>query len=304
MVSSVHEETKPRWGQNRRMAFIDMRLQYDGRINRSDLIDFFNISAPQATADLKLYESLAQGNMSYDVRARVYVAQSDFQSLFGHTVATRYLDDLQRLARQVINVDESFVGYVPPTGVVATPARAIEASEVATLVKAIRDRLALQVRYQSMDSPAPLSLVLSPHALGFDGLRWHIRAWCHKRQIFRDFAIGRLVVEGIAEKAATVDPASDIGWTTHVSVVLVPHPELSDDQRNVVIRDYGMKNEQLVLQCRKAMLFYTLRHLNLESQEISENPAQQHVIIENRDEVARWVEEDRKGILVENDRKG
>lgn len=280
------------------MAFIDMRLQYDGRINRSDLIDFFNISAPQATADLKLYESLAQGNMSYDVRARVYVAQSDFQSLFGHTVATRYLDDLQRLAREVINVDESFVGYVPPTGVVATPARAIEASEVATLVKAIRDRLALQVRYQSMDDPAPLSLVLSPHALGFDGLRWHIRAWCHKRQIFRDFAIGRLEVKGVSDEAAVVDPTSDTGWTTQVSVVLVPHPELSHDQRNVVIRDYGMKDGQLVLQCRKAMLFYTLRHLNLESQEISEHPAQQHVIIENRDEVARWVEEDRKGIVV------
>jgi hypothetical protein len=290
-----HPAPKPRWGQIRRLAFIDLRLQYEGRINRRDLMSYFDISMPQASADLGAYQSQAPENMKYDSRERVYVAQPGFRPVFGRTAATRYLDEVHRLARGVVDEGESFVGFVPPTGVVATPARAIEAAEVAALVQAIRDRLALRVRYQSMDQPAPLSLVLSPHALGFDGLRWHVRAWCHERRVFRDFAIGRLELDGVATDAIAVDPESDVGWTTLVPMVLAPHPKLSPDQRTTVMRDYGMTDGRLVLQCRKAMLFYTLRHLNLEALQVTDHPSQQHVIVQNRDEVARWVNEDRQG---------
>lgn len=287
------EKATPRWGQNRRLTFIDVRLQYDGRINRSDLMTFFGISMPQASSDLGLYQEKAPANMSYDPRLRVYVAQPTFEPLFSRT-ATRYLNELQRLARKVVEPDESFIGFVPPTGVVATPARTIDANEVATVVQAIRDKVALQVNYQSMDAPEPMALVLSPHAMGFDGLRWHVRAWCHTRKIFRDFAIGRLEVLGPAT-APTVDPHTDAGWETTVVVVLVPHPGLSAKQRECVIYDYGMEHGQLELECRKAMLFYTLRHLNLESLKPSDDPAREHVVIQNVDDVSRWIKEDREG---------
>ena len=286
---------KPRWGQARRLAFIDVRLQYDGRINRSDLIAHFDISMPQASADLGVYQSQARENMTYDASARVYVAQPGFRPLYKRSSASRYLDDIHRLARGVVEADESFVGFVPPTGVVATPARTIGATEVATLVQAIRDKTALQVQYQSMDQPSPLPLVLSPHALGFDGLRWHVRAWCHQRKLFRDFAIGRLTVDGQAAGAQEISAESDIGWNTQVAMVLVPHPKLSPDQRNTVMQDYEMKDGELILECRKAMLFYTLRHLNLEDLEESNNPATQHIVVKNGEEVARWVKEDREG---------
>ena len=35
-----------RWGQERRLEFIDYRLRWDGQINRSSLTDFFGISVP------------------------------------------------------------------------------------------------------------------------------------------------------------------------------------------------------------------------------------------------------------------
>lgn len=294
-VDRAAGKSKLRWGQNRRLAFIDVRLQYEGRINRSDLVSFFDISMPQASADLGLYQEMGPANMAYDPRLRVYVAQPAFKPLFGRTVATRYLDELQRLARDVVEPDESFVGFVPPTGVVATPARTIEAKEVAILVQAIRDSVALRVGYQSMDNPESLDLVLSPHAVGFDGLRWHVRAWCHERKLFRDFAIGRLQVKGPAPDARAVDANNDTGWTTNVIVVLVPHKGLTPAQRKSVVRDYNMTDGKLELECRKAMLFYTLRHLNLESLQVSEHPAHQHVVVQNCGDVARWMSEDRAG---------
>lgn len=286
---------KVRWGQNRRLTFIELRLQFDGRINRSDLMSFFDISAPQATADLGLYQSVAPNNLAYDPRQRVYLAQPCFKPVLARTSATRYLNELQRLARGVVDADESFIGFTPPTGIVATPARALQASDVAILVQAIRDAAALRIRYQSMDAPAPQELVISPHALGFDGLRWHVRAWCHARKIFRDFAVGRLKIKGTATDAEVADPKNDEGWTTTVVVSLIPHPKLSPDQRKCVMDDYNMHLGRLELQCRKAMLFYTLRHLNLESLQVGDNPATQHVVVENADDVKRWMDEDRAG---------
>jgi len=288
-------DDKPRWGQIRRLTFIDVRLQYDGRINRKDLIGFFNISMPQASADLALYQSKAPENLEYDPHSRTYVSLGTFRPEFGRSSATRYLDELNRLARGVVAEEESFIGFVPPTGVVDIPTRAIDSAVVATLVRAIRDRTALAVEYQSMDHPEPLQLVLSPHAVGFDGLRWHIRAWCHHRALFRDFAIGRLSLCQPISGIVAVDPSTDLGWHTRVPVILVPHPGLSPKQRDVVIRDFGMKDETLVLHCRKAMLFYTLRHLNLERVEIADNPATQHVVVTNRVDVQRWIVEDREG---------
>jgi hypothetical protein len=286
---------KRRWGQMRRLSFIETRLQYDGRINRGDLEAFFGISTPQASADLKLYQGLAPNNLAYDSKQRVYVSHPEFHPLFGRTSATRYLGELSRLAREEIEEDESFVGFVPRTGVVATPARAIDSAEVAVLVRSIRDRTVLRVRYQSMDQPSPLVLILSPHAFGFDGLRWHIRAFCHRRGVFRDFAIGRLAVEGYAREVIAADPAHDAGWETQVPLVLVPHSRLSPAQREIVMHDYSMTNGQLVMKCRKAMLFYTLRHLNLEALEESEHAAQQHVVVANVEDVRRWCAEDRAG---------
>ena len=286
---------KPRWGQSRRLAFIDLRLQYDGRINRRDLISHFEISQPQASADLALYHSMAPQNLEYDASARVYVALETFRPQFGRTAATSYLDELQRLAREVVDLSETFVGFVPPTGIVATPARAIASGEVANLVRAIRDHKTLLVRYQSMDHPVPQEWRLSPHALGFDGLRWHVRCYCHARSVFRDFAIGRLTVLAEEPDAPPIDPADDLGWSARVPLILVPHPALSPSQRLVVERDHAMRDGHVTLDCRKAMLFYTLRHLNLENLQVDPNPARQHVVVHNPEDVSRWMSEDRDG---------
>ncbi len=298
-MNQAAEKAKHRWGQNRRLHFIDVRLQYDGRINRADLMSFFDISLPQASADLKLYQDLAPQNLLYDPRLRMYLADPRFEPAFARSEATRYLNELQRLARGIIEPDESFIGFRPDTGVVATPVRKIGAAEVAILVRAIRDEVALRVRYQSMEEDDPREFVLTPHAMGFDGLRWHVRAWCHSRARFRDYAIGRLTVLGPV-LAPKIDAATDEGWNTQVVVLLVPHPGLSSSQRECVMRDYDMQNGKIELKCRKAMLFYTLRHLNLQDLEVGKVPAQQHVVVQNSEDVRRWVDEDREGIATQS----
>lgn len=285
-----------RWGQARRLAFIDARLQFDGRINRKDLIEFFGISVPQASADIGEYLSAAPQNAVYDPSVRSYLATPAFQAVSGRSSALHYLFELYGLARGAIAADECFAGYVPSTGIVSSPSRSIRVEEVARWVRACRDRRIVCCTYQSMEEEGPRNVRLSPHALGFDGLRWHVRAYCHERMIFRDFAIGRLGIQIVEKGESPVDPRHDNGWNTLVEVVLVPHPKLEPLQREAVARDYGMSSDRHVLTCQRAMLFYTLRHLNLESLSVSERPAEQHVIVENVEQVKRWMEEDRSGM--------
>src|SRR5688572_15421756 len=83
-----------RWGQDRRLEFLDFRLRWEGRINRSDLTSFFGISVPQATLDIKEYLERAPGNAAYDRSTRVYIASADFKPLFPSNVPARYLNEL------------------------------------------------------------------------------------------------------------------------------------------------------------------------------------------------------------------
>ena len=71
-----------RWGQERRLEFIEFRLLWEGRINRSELVDHFGISVPQASIDLSRYAELAPANLIYDKTAKAYVTGVQFVPVF------------------------------------------------------------------------------------------------------------------------------------------------------------------------------------------------------------------------------
>src|SRR5689334_22643115 len=83
-----------RWGQGRRLEFIDFRLLWEGRINRGELVDFFGISTPQASLDLARYMELAPGNLAYDRSEKVYRATADFKAVLVPGDSQAYLNPL------------------------------------------------------------------------------------------------------------------------------------------------------------------------------------------------------------------
>ncbi|MDP6475054.1 MAG: WYL domain-containing protein, partial [Alphaproteobacteria bacterium] len=60
-------------GVRRRFEFMEFRLFWEERLNRRDLMEFFEISVPQASMDLTRYQELAPGNIVYDKKAKCYV---------------------------------------------------------------------------------------------------------------------------------------------------------------------------------------------------------------------------------------
>ena len=276
-----------RWGQDRRLEFIDWRLRWDGRINRSDLTTFFGISIPQASLDIAKYLEMAPDNAVYDRSARMYFAASKFKAVFATNTPERYFNELMMRAASVLPQELSFLGWTPPADLAPNPGRAVPAEILAPLLLATRERKQVLVNYQSMSAMEPTRRALSPHAVAHDGFRWHVRAYCHLREEFRDFIIPRILSVEVTGEPGT-DAANDDAWHRKVTLVLGPNPALSAAARKVIELDYGMTRGQAKLECRQALLFYTLKRLGLlEGQEAP--PEVQQIALVNRDEIARWL---------------
>lgn len=80
-----------RWGVRRRLEFIDFRLFWDGRFNRSDMAETFGISAQQASADIARYEREAPNNLTYDRAEKAYRRTENFAPAFIGETVERYL---------------------------------------------------------------------------------------------------------------------------------------------------------------------------------------------------------------------
>ena len=286
-ASSGSARTGGRWSQERRLEFIDYRLRWDGRLNRSDLIDFFGISIPQASLDIARYSELHPANIRYDRSGRVYLAGEDFEPVYPVRSSQRFLGDVLAQAAGLSSPDSSFLGWAPPVGVAPVPSRVIPVETLLTILRAIRAGRTLRVVYQSMTSPEPKERELSPHALGHDGFRWHVRAYCHNRKEFRDFLIARMLVVALGG-ASDVNSSGDRPWHTVVRLVLAPNPKLSLPRRRVIELDYGMHDGQAVLECRQALLFYVLKQLGFEDQASKPAEAQQVVLL-NEEEVRQFL---------------
>lgn len=276
--------SKPaRWGQDKRLEFIDFRLQWDGRLNRADVTDFFGISIPQASLDLARYIELAPTNIEYDKRGKTYQATSGFVPALTSGDAQSYFTQLLAVTTGILAKDASFCGWLPPVGAVQLPSRQIRADALKLALQAIRASQTLHIEYQSLNRVAPSQRSISPHAFGFDGFRWHLRAYCHERQDFRDFVFARMLNISLGG-TSDIESAEDIAWSKDVELVLAPHPDLSETQRRVIELDYGMQSGRVVIRTRQALLFYVLRQLGLDQTE-GTTPQAQQIVLVNREEL-------------------
>lgn len=273
-----------RWGVERRLEFIEFRLYWEGHVNRGDLMEVFGVSVNQASTDLNRYLELAPGNMLYDKSERTYVRGDDFAPKFLQPDAGRYLSQLHLLDQGIVERSDAWLGHLPEFEASPAPARGVDPTILRSILKAIENSDAIEVRYQSMSDPDPVWRWIAPHALGFDGFRWHARAWCLKDEVFKDFVLSRMLKER-GRKPSDIDPQTDSDWHKKVDLVVAPHPDLSDAQQVAVALDYGMKNGRTTLSVRSAMLYYTLRRLGLEVNSTAKWRQGEQIVLLNRAQV-------------------
>lgn len=272
------------WGIQRRFTFIEMRLYWEGKINRKDLVDFFGISIPQASTDLRNYSEQAPDNIAYDKSNKQYFATPSFDPLYISGVANEYLYHL--LLSNESNFGESFLGAPLPLYQLPYPGKAINAGILRKIVHAYKNEKALKVYYQSMSKPDPIWRWITPHALGFDGYRWHVRAYCHRDSKFKDFSLGR-ILDSDGEREHRINFSSDVVWNNSITFKIVPHPGLSENQQKAIQVEYGMKDGTLQIEVKAAFVFYMLKRLRFDEKQEEREPVEQQIILANLYEVVK-----------------
>lgn len=245
------------------MEFIEFRLLWDGKINRGEVAEYFDISIQQASLDFAQYMVLAEDNMEYDRREKVYRATQSFSPRFIAPDTQTYLNELSGLASGTVSPALSFIGARPPCDIVTLPIRRVRTEILLPILWAIRDGGEIETTYQSMRTPDPTRQWIAPHSLAFDGTRWHARAWCHRTSQFRDFVLTRLLqIHG--QRSGTVNPHDDVDWQTFVVIEIEPNPKLTVSQRDSVVTDFGMLNGRLSKTIRRALVTYFVRYLRID----------------------------------------
>ena len=277
-----NDRTELRWGVEQRLEFIEFRLFWEGHVNRSDVMTQFGLSVNQASSDLSRYIGLAPHNMDYDRSLRTYVRQPGFQAVFDKLDAGRYLAQLRSVADGILDSDDCWIAGLPAYDSTPTPARGVEPITLRSVVEAIRRSEAIEVKYQSLSNPEPRWRWIAPHAIGFDGYRWHARAFCLTDHAFKDFLLSRIMeLRGSRESEARA--VEDHDWNTEITLEIGPHPALSDTQAQVIALDYGMKGGKAEIKVRRALLYYALRRLGLDTDPTARKPQDQQIVLLNRE---------------------
>lgn len=283
-----NDRSELRWGVEQRLEFIEFRLFWEGHVNRSDLMDQFGVSVNQASTDLNRYIGFAPANMVYDKSARTYVRGSAFQPQFLEPDASRYLAQLRSVAENILDREDSWIANLPSFASAPTPVRGVDPVTLRSVVGAIRRSEEIEIRYQSLSSPDLRWRWIAPHAIAFDGFRWHARAFCLTDECFKDFLLSRMIeIRGSRESGTSAD--DDLDWNSEVVLEVAPHPELSETQAKVIALDYGMRGGSAKIRVRRALLYYALRRLGLDTDPAARRPQDQQIVLMNAPEIGHSI---------------
>jgi len=252
-----------------RFNFIEQLAWWEGQINASHLMKKFNITRASASSILKAYRAKYPNNLIYNASTKACLPTKNFS---GQSDLNQFSHYLNAIASENENNKLNLCVFE-----VAAPLRNINAELVRPILKAMREKLAIDIGYISLSNPDYLDRIIEPHALIFDGLRWHVRAYCRKNSDFRDFTLSRFNGEAVFEGKATKTAEQDTKWQTFVEVEIQPDPRFSAQQQAIIAKDFQMDNGRKIIKTRAALVNYLLLKLRID--EYKNTPEEQQIIL-------------------------
>ncbi|MEP0314376.1 WYL domain-containing protein [Hyphomonas sp.] len=275
-----------RWGVQRRLEFIDFRLFWDGRFNRSDLSATFAISAQQASSDIAQYEKITPANLRYDRAEKAYVRTDDFSPAFIGETIERYLLQLVAIENRWMRPEDTWFDAIPPVEVITLGRRPTDPTVLLRVLDAIGKRQEIDISYASLTGSVQPSRTIAPHALAHSAGRWYVRSWSRDHNDFRDYNLNRVAAVS-DHRPATIDPTLDLEWVHKINLDIRPNPALSPERQAAVATEHGMTDGRLLRPCRLSLSFYLMSEYNLDVEPGVLKPEKQQIVLQNRDEVTQ-----------------
>ncbi|MEB5477556.1 helix-turn-helix transcriptional regulator [Acinetobacter pollinis] len=240
-----------------RMRAIELLAYWEGRLVTNRLMNWFGLSRQQASADIKRYNTLYNPySLIHDPSVKGYVPKAFFQPVLTTAHINEYLNMISGL------VSESHVLITTPEpniSAIQLPDRSVRPEVVREILRACRTQSALKIIYASMQHPQWHERTISPHTIVYSGFRWYVRAYCHKSKIFKDFLLSRIGRTPITTQVNQINSIHDLEWKEEIELTLIPNPNLSEPQKLLVEKDFGIPDGRLQIFVKKALANYTLQ---------------------------------------------
>ncbi|GHC49885.1 WYL domain-containing protein [Roseibacillus persicicus] len=265
-----NETNLENWAARERLRWVEVTLWWRGWVGRSDLRALFGISAAQASSDLQRYAELNPSAMSYQTSRKRYESGPRMRCVLHEP----------QLGEGLGFLEEDWDGGTPgvfgnakseghPTvervATLELPRRRAKPAIARRMVLAAIEGREVKVNYYSVASGTARKRSLVPRGFGWDGHRWHTRAWCCENEEWRDFVLGRIEsVEWPGEVREELP--KDEAWCRIEVIQLVINPKLKKESREALRLDYGLTGEVLELRVRAAMKPYLLAGLFLDEE--------------------------------------
>lgn len=147
------------------------------------------------------------------------------------------------------------------------------------VMQAIKNRSGLSIVYRSMSDPNGSEREIFPHAMIRAPRRWHVRAWCTKRQDFRDFTLGRIASVKALSEVTTHMRADDCEWNEAVSFNILPHPGLTSEQQAMISAEYFLGASDRKLTVRRCLAAYIIQDLRLATDVAKHRPPEYQLFV-------------------------
>lgn len=236
-IDELAEKLK-NYSRAERLAYIDFKVQFEGKILRSDLTEEFGISDPIASKDIADYKSETNDtNIILDKHTKTHVINKDTYTPLIKIRAQDALDmHFEGFCRNKLKQFQSPI-YKRACGI---PSQLCTKS-VAIITRAIASGTNILCTYISANSNNHKERTLSPTSVYFDGLNWVFRAKDHKDGIVKSFHFGRV---GDAKETSTTSgltSADDPEWNMLIPIHLQLHPNLNENEKLALRKDFGME---------------------------------------------------------------
>jgi len=254
------------WAARERLRCVELRLWWRGYVGRKELMEVFGISAAQATSDLQKYFELNEGACFYSTNRKRYEAAQEMSCVLHEPILEEGLSlAFGEIVGDRWQRERVWDGQKPGLlGAVNLPVREGERWVERVMVLASQGLRRVRVKYVSVKSGRASWREMVPRTFGWDGRRWHVRAFCLENEDWRDFVLGRM--DEVEWPGGEVKVPVDEAWEKWVVVKLKVNPELDAVQRRALKMDYGLSSNTLRVRVREAMRPYLLAEMFLEGE--------------------------------------
>jgi hypothetical protein len=252
----------------KRFAFLELLLIWEGRIQPKHLAHQFELGEKLAKHVIQKYKNLYPDNIQYHGASDSYQATSSMLAQFTNGTLQEYMQ---------------FMANTETVSSLELPNRNLQPALVRPILQAIREQLRLEIGYASVSNPNFMDRIIQPHHLVFDGMRWHVRGYCEKNQGYRDFVLSRFQPDSPAQLLDGADhfDIQDEVWHNLLNVEFMPDPRLDENRARIIALDYdmsltsnGYRKSQHV---RQALLMYWVQRMGLN--QYHNNPQAQQIIL-------------------------